>query len=349
MPKKLTPKAEAQSESTSPERLRELAQEPELAVVVASNVITPPELLEELSHSKDQSVREACAGNPNTPTEVLLLLAGQFTEQLLENPVFELLLIENPNLVAQFPKRSLNSLVKRDTTPVSFLRWAAENGEENTLSALLVNPKVPGEVVQRLSNHSQEVVALAAKGHVNSGMEPEAAWEIEALRERKSSKKDNNIEYLHVLGGLRSTDVFLLPVDTRLTIANNPHNAPETLAVLVTDSEPTVSGSALANPTYAGTGQSATANQSSDVSPSATMMEPPDFAELAKAKKSDVRQQVAQHPQCPEEILLQLSLDKDLAVRWQVMAHPHCPPRSVLLELALKQFIKSPTDGLNSD
>ena len=48
------------------------------------------------------------ATNPNTPTEVLLNLGAEFPEQLLDNPVFFLLLLENLNLVEQMPVTTLH-------------------------------------------------------------------------------------------------------------------------------------------------------------------------------------------------------------------------------------------------
>lgn len=90
---------EAASESTSCDRLFELALAcTDLARLVA-NHSAPPELLHELGDSRDLRTRENVATNPNTPTEILLNLGAEFPEQLLGNPVFFLLLLENLNLV----------------------------------------------------------------------------------------------------------------------------------------------------------------------------------------------------------------------------------------------------------
>jgi hypothetical protein len=56
--KKLTPRVEAQSERTSPERLRKLAKDPKLA-----------KLVEELSYTSDKARLKAFVSNPNTPTD----------------------------------------------------------------------------------------------------------------------------------------------------------------------------------------------------------------------------------------------------------------------------------------
>ncbi|WP_414514888.1 hypothetical protein [Nostoc sp. PCC 9305] len=73
------------------------------AQLVAAEPSTDPELLRELALSTDKITRQSVAGNPNTPSDVLLKLGAEFPSQLLDNPVFPLLLLENLNLVAEIP------------------------------------------------------------------------------------------------------------------------------------------------------------------------------------------------------------------------------------------------------
>ena len=75
------------------------------------------------------------ATNPNTPTEVLLNLGAEFPEQLLDNPVFFLLLLENLNLVEQMPVTTLQSILKQERVPVPFLEWAASHSNRDVLVA----------------------------------------------------------------------------------------------------------------------------------------------------------------------------------------------------------------------
>lgn len=82
-PRKLTPRQEAASADTTPERLTELAQDPKLARLVAANPNASADLLLELSHNEDKTVRKACTSNADTPVEALLKLGGQLPEQLL--------------------------------------------------------------------------------------------------------------------------------------------------------------------------------------------------------------------------------------------------------------------------
>ena len=96
MAKQPSPKQEASSETTSAKRLKELAQDAKLASVVAKNPAAPPDLLAELADSDPKAPRKNAMGNPATPYETLMKFASQYPEQLLDNPVFDLLFLENP-------------------------------------------------------------------------------------------------------------------------------------------------------------------------------------------------------------------------------------------------------------
>jgi hypothetical protein len=66
------------------------------------------------------------ATNPNTPTEVLLNLGGEFSEQLLNNPSFFLLWLEKPNILNEMPQTTLLSILKQESVPISLLEWAVK-------------------------------------------------------------------------------------------------------------------------------------------------------------------------------------------------------------------------------
>ena len=62
-PRKLTPRQEATSVDTATDRLRELADDPKLARLVATNPSASAELLLELSRSDEKAVCQACISN----------------------------------------------------------------------------------------------------------------------------------------------------------------------------------------------------------------------------------------------------------------------------------------------
>ena len=162
---KLTPKQEAVCEQTTAERFSELAKDQKIARLVAANPSAPPELLAKLSRSNDKPTRCACAANASTPVEALLELGSQFPEQLIENPVFDLLVIGNPDIFTELPVSTVNSLLKRDIVPVELIRWAWKNHGHSTLESLLLNPSTPADIVNELCHHESNDVRIAAELH----------------------------------------------------------------------------------------------------------------------------------------------------------------------------------------
>ena len=74
---------------------------------------TPPEILAELASSKDKEIRRRSASNPNTAVEILEKLDEEFPDEITANPIFDLLLLENPE-----SKFILLSLAGASTTSV---------------------------------------------------------------------------------------------------------------------------------------------------------------------------------------------------------------------------------------
>ncbi|MGI0483596.1 HEAT repeat domain-containing protein, partial [Geminocystis sp. CENA526] len=162
--------AEASGETTTSERLKELANKSiELACLVAKNPHCPPNLLAELAQNEERLVRQAVTNNPNTSKETLLNLGAEFPEEFLDNPIFDLLLLENPSFLAEIPKSTLESIVKLEKFPQPFFTWVLDNSNDNDplLMALLSNPNLTREHLERLSSHKNSLIAQEAKLHIN--------------------------------------------------------------------------------------------------------------------------------------------------------------------------------------
>jgi len=144
----------------------------------AKNPRTPPERLRVLASQASPEVRRAVAGNPNTPEEVLLRLAVHFPEEVLGNPVLELLLLVNPNWLAEIPAYARGRLLGHPQAPPHFLRWAVRDGDPQALLCLLQNPAAPAELVEKLTDHALPAVAEAARLHVALEASPleQALW-----------------------------------------------------------------------------------------------------------------------------------------------------------------------------
>lgn len=118
---------------------------------IAQNPHTSPELLRKLAHSSDILTRRNVAVNPNIPTDVLWKLGQQFPQEILNNPIFYLLLIEKPDLVKEIPYHTLKSIILRgDDVPISFINWALHQRDREMRFAIVRNRQTPHKILDRL-------------------------------------------------------------------------------------------------------------------------------------------------------------------------------------------------------
>jgi len=136
------------------------------ARIVAAET-TNPEILRELALFDDEKTREAVVSNANTPPEVLVQLGEEFPSQLLDNPVFPLLLLENPNFIKELPLFTLRSILKEKNVPDYILEQAADKADVGVQLALANNVKTSKSILNRLSQSRDSEVVEAVNLHVN--------------------------------------------------------------------------------------------------------------------------------------------------------------------------------------
>ncbi|MGE5658041.1 MAG: hypothetical protein ACM37W_15660 [Actinomycetota bacterium] len=138
--------------NTPSDRLAELATlSVKLAQSVALNPNASSELLRALSLSEDDLTRKNVATNPNTPTEVLLELGGEFPEQLFSNPVFSLLFLENPGLFYQMPIDTLLAILQHEKVPLFVLELAVIQRSSHIKYEVAKNRNTPQELLHKLA------------------------------------------------------------------------------------------------------------------------------------------------------------------------------------------------------
>lgn len=160
---------QAQDPKSKPSLLRELADsDVTLARLVVGNPSASAQLLEDLSKSKDLQTRKIITSHAGTPARVLRVLGGMFPEQLLENPIFDFLLLEDPAFFEGMNVSRLANFVKKNTCSIEIIKHASKIKEESVQLALLMNQSTPKKVVDRIIKHAvtSKVVDLA-KRHVN--------------------------------------------------------------------------------------------------------------------------------------------------------------------------------------
>ncbi|AFZ54695.1 variant leucine-rich repeat-containing protein [Cyanobacterium aponinum] len=252
-------RAEASGETTTSERLKELANKSiELACLVAQNPHCPSDLLAELAHNEDRLIRQAVTNNPNTPKNTLLKLGTEFPEELLDNPIFDLLLLENPNLLAEMPTSTLKSMVKIETVPNSFLNWAVNYGDDEVLIALLSNPQLSQEDLVQLTKHKNPQIVEEAKLHINWNEEIENPEEFirKALRYnnlssymlREELEFFVNYFFKEMISSQWGYDLLFSNKNLRISLASNPNTPVRVLEKLATDDDKDVRRSVAENP-----------------------------------------------------------------------------------------------------
>ena len=122
--------------------------------------------LKQLSNSIDKQTRRNLALNPQTPTAILLKLAPAFPGEFFLNPVFDLLLMENPNLLFELPVGVLKNILKRPDCPDSFLHWAARYGDKSHQQALVSRSDLSRELLEHVANGPHVKPAEAAAGRL---------------------------------------------------------------------------------------------------------------------------------------------------------------------------------------
>jgi hypothetical protein len=96
---------------------------------LATNPATDPDILRKLSRSNDRAIRQAVAENPNAPIETLWELIGDFPQEVTENPILDLLILDNPLWLLNVPQSSLVELFRAYNfcRAFSFLTISAAN------------------------------------------------------------------------------------------------------------------------------------------------------------------------------------------------------------------------------
>jgi hypothetical protein len=266
---------------------------------LAQNSSTPAELLRKLSISSDFLTRKHVAENPNTPTEVLLKLGAEFPEQLLDNPVFSLLLLENPNLVDTMPATTLASLLKHERVPIFFLEKAANSRDREVLLALAMNPQTSKTVLEKLIQSPYNKVKEAAQLHVNWAGEITEGWDeaarqaiwnttlVEGNNSHVQKKYGAYLEELAKIGAIPDFILKSLPQNDSFfqELATNPNTPEKSLEF------------------------------------------------LARSDNWEIRLGVASNSSTSEKILEELARDSNLWIREEVARHSNTP-KSVLKQLA---------------
>ena len=111
----------------------------------ASDPTTSPERLRSFYlPDRFEAVLQALAGNPNTPSEVLLRLIETHPNEFLQNPVLPLLSLEDPDFAKKIPQQTALHLLRVEAIPVWLLDEFAK-GEKLVARAARLHVGLAGE------------------------------------------------------------------------------------------------------------------------------------------------------------------------------------------------------------
>lgn len=135
------------------ERLRTLsALSEQHRLCVAANPAAPVDLLESLAASGSPAVRKKLALNPSISGQLFWGLAAEFPHLSLNNPLFQLLLMEHPT-IATIPTPSLLALLGTGRMEPSWFEVAYAAGLQNyaLLQGLILLHNVPTVILLQLA------------------------------------------------------------------------------------------------------------------------------------------------------------------------------------------------------
>jgi len=199
----------------------------------ASDPSTSPERLGRLARHKLPQIRSAVARNPNAPTQALLALFDECTEDVKANPGWGLLLLTNPEL----RQRELLKIAGFSRDPEA-LMGAASEGDARVCRTLLANPALPDDGLTLLaqSDHPEVLLLLAWSPRLPPALLPPVLGRLArapllAARTHAAASPETPAE---ALAQMASQDV----AEVRRLVALNPSTPPSTLAALVQDRDP---------------------------------------------------------------------------------------------------------------
>ena len=309
--------AEARRETTSQERLQELASlNDELAEAVADNIATPPNLLAKLATHNSKAVRKAVTSNPKAPKIVLFHLGVYFPQELLDNPIFDFSSLKDLSFIRKIPSGVLSILVQQNNVPRFLLNYAANHPVKNVSDTAKMHVDLSGEMTAGWHEAVSEIIREDAfVGHfINDfhgiiwDFKPGVTVHVDFETLRKG------FEHLNAFYKFIPSDflsILLRIYSLKRYKAQNPNTELIILKQLAVDEDRDVR-------------QGVAANQNTPVAILRYLASDPDIL---------VRQGVAANRNTPVEILKSFAKNPDFEMLWRLAENPSTP--AAILDLSI--------------
>lgn len=296
-------------------------------------------------------IREALAGNPNAPVDVLRALLDEYPDAVLGNPALPLILLERPDFWASLPFPTMRSVLQKARLDEEHLRmfFPEAKGLQDHEEALLKLPATPEDFLDRLPLHT-DTSWLAMARHPNAPVRKLAVClDSHLLSTRQAALTNPRAPADHIAAlrragateGLEAPEQEPAPLPleelermaswgpfAQLLVARNPATTPELLRRIGTGHDE-IQLALIKHPRI-------TPEHLDTLVSEWTMREKfpkPGPLEGTLALKVEPRElprlAIARHPRIPRNALDRLAHDTSAAVRAAVATHPQLSPRCV--------------------
>ncbi|HET8840987.1 MAG TPA: hypothetical protein VFN35_05935, partial [Ktedonobacteraceae bacterium] len=136
--------AEALALVMSVQRLESLRDASAWRLMVASHPAAPTALLECLAQDQGEQVRQAVAGNPNTPWHILEHLAPEFPRAFLHNPVGPVQILAHPEQISR-DETLWMALLREAPIPAHWWNWLLNSPPLSASQTIHLHVQYAGE------------------------------------------------------------------------------------------------------------------------------------------------------------------------------------------------------------
>jgi hypothetical protein len=295
----------------------------------AQDLKTTVEDLQSLSNDPEIEVRKAAAGNPNMPLEILLKLGKEFPDEVIENPIFAIQLLEDPN--SRFVHLSI---ARSSTISAKACETLLKDDDYAILCAIGENPATPVNILEELVHNPPQLdeddsscdelfACIARNRNIPSKLLIELFnHRLDCINIGLAENPNTPIDCLDKLAIRRNPAVYR-------ALLRNPNTPSSALEVLAEEIQ--LDDIKLAVKSHPNT--SATVTQITDFiegKPGTTVNI---LEKLANSKNTNTKALVAEHPRTSLSAFMKLLKDVDRNVRINAVNNPFLP------EKALEQFI----------
>jgi hypothetical protein len=119
--------------------------------------------LEELAEVDNTQICQQIARHPNSSPELLKKLFHQYFREVLENPVLELILLENPTFISDLDDSTHCNHFQREQLPLFCYKIALNYPDVWFRKAIALNPNTPINILKELSVDNNKIIKQLAK------------------------------------------------------------------------------------------------------------------------------------------------------------------------------------------